>query len=88
MQAFVSVRVSPADFEDTIFHVAQLGEVTTKEIRQPCVASDLPKSNEAMVTVTLTLNQVEGSRNWWLCAGALALLLAVVYWIRRAKNRS
>jgi hypothetical protein len=94
VQAYVAIRVSPAAFEDTLSRVTGLGEVTAKEIRTPGIDSDLPESDEATAKITVTMNQVEPSRNWWLWAGApagvvaMVLLLAITYKIGRARNRS
>ncbi len=94
LQAFVAVRVLPATFDDMLFRAAQLGDVTAKEVRQPGATSDLPESDEATARITVTLNQSESTRNWWIWAGApgaalaVVLLLAVTYRIGRARNRS
>jgi hypothetical protein len=94
MQAFVALRVMPADSEDTLFRFAQLGDVTAKEVREPGAASALPESDEATARITVTLNQVESPRNWWLWAGtpaaavALLLLLAISYRAGQARNHS
>lgn len=94
LQAFVAVRVLPATFDDALIRAAQFGDVTAKEVRQPGATSDLPESAEATARITVTLNQDESSRNWWVWAGApvaalaLILLLAVTYRIGRARNRS
>jgi hypothetical protein len=94
LQAFVAVRVMPADFDDTLFRLVQLGDVTAKEVRTPGAASALPESDEASARITVTLNQAEDGRNWWLWAGgpaavlALVLLLAVSYRVGSARNHS
>jgi hypothetical protein len=94
LQAFVAVRVLPATFDDTLFRAAQLGDVTAKEVRQPGATSDLPESDEATARITVTLNQSESTRNWWVWAGApgaalaVILLLAGTYRIGRARNRA
>jgi hypothetical protein len=94
LQAFVAVRVVPATFEDTLFRTAQLGDITVKDVRQPGATDELPESEEATARITVTINQADASRNWWIWAAlpgaalVMMLLLAGTYRIGRTRNRS
>jgi hypothetical protein len=84
LQATVTLRVPPAQFESVVLQLQQLGDVRVKEVRQPGSNDDAPQSEDAVARIDITLSDPPGDddRNWWLWAGAplgglaaLALLL-------------
>jgi hypothetical protein len=71
LQAFVTLRVPPAQFDSVLLQLQQLGDVRAKEVRQPGTNDDEPASDEAVARIDITLSDPPGDdRNWWLWAGA------------------
>jgi hypothetical protein len=73
IQASVTLRVPPANFDGVLLQLQQLGDVRAKEVRQPEATTDEPQSEDAVARIDVTLSSPpdgEDDRNWWLWAGA------------------